>query len=68
MPPKDSRKKTRVFVNRHEKVETPPKKTKNPRVWANRYETIEKLGKGNTGTVYLCKDLRCNAEDIKEHL
>ncbi|XP_033754320.1 serine/threonine-protein kinase Nek11-like isoform X2 [Pecten maximus] len=33
-------------------------KKKPPRVLANRYEIVRKLGKGNFGTAYLCKDLR----------
>ena len=39
-----------------------------PRNWANRYEIVLKLEKGNSGTVCLCKDLRCHAEDPSEHL
>lgn len=39
-----------------------------PRNWVNRYEIVLKLEKGNSGTVYLCKDLRCHAEDPSEHL
>lgn len=41
----------------------PPKKiNKKPRVLANRYEVVNKLGKGNFGTAYLCKDLRCKTK------
>jgi len=38
-------------------------KNKKPRVWVNRYQYIKKLGKGNFGTAYLCKDLRHKASD-----
>lgn len=47
----------------------PPKKsTKKPRVLANRYEIVNKLGKGNFGTAYLCKDLRCKSTEAEGHL
>lgn len=39
------------------------KKKSKPRILANRYQVIKKLGKGNFGTAYLCKDLRLPKTD-----
>ncbi|XP_022343813.2 serine/threonine-protein kinase Nek11-like isoform X4 [Crassostrea virginica] len=36
---------------------------KTTRILANRYEIVKKLGKGNFGTAYLCKDLRSKIAD-----
>ncbi|XP_046329219.2 serine/threonine-protein kinase Nek11-like isoform X2 [Haliotis rufescens] len=36
--------------------------TNSARVLANRYEVVKKLGSGNFGTAFLCKDLRNNNE------
>ncbi|KAK3589291.1 hypothetical protein CHS0354_026942 [Potamilus streckersoni] len=41
-------------------------KERKPRVLANRYEIVKKLGKGNFGTAYLCKDLRNKLKDGTE--
>lgn len=38
-------------------------KKKKTRVLANRYEIVKRLGKGNYGTAYLCKDLRSKTSD-----
>lgn len=40
---------------------------KTPRVLANRYEIVKKLGKGNFGTAYLCKDLRSKIPETDEY-
>ncbi|XP_061198174.1 serine/threonine-protein kinase Nek11-like [Saccostrea echinata] len=40
---------------------------KTSRVLANRYEIVKKLGKGNFGTAYLCKDLRSKNPDTEEY-
>lgn len=37
-------------------------KSKEQRVLANRYQVVKKLGSGNFGVAYLCKDLRNNEE------
>ncbi|KAH9505755.1 Serine/threonine-protein kinase Nek11 [Bulinus truncatus] len=41
---------------------TKDRATKEARVLANRYEVVKKLGSGNFGTAFLCKDLKCNNE------
>ncbi|RUS72823.1 hypothetical protein EGW08_019416 [Elysia chlorotica] len=41
---------------------TKDRETKEARVLANRYEVIKKLGSGNFGTAFLCKDRKCNNE------
>ncbi|KAK3085292.1 hypothetical protein FSP39_001166 [Pinctada imbricata] len=41
-------------------------KPKKVRVLANRYEVVRRLGKGNFGTAYLCKDLRSKQGDDYE--
>ncbi|XP_064599370.1 serine/threonine-protein kinase Nek11-like [Liolophura sinensis] len=38
------------------------RETDQPRVLANRYEVVKKLGTGNFGTAFLCKDRRCKGE------
>ncbi|XP_052818937.1 serine/threonine-protein kinase Nek11-like isoform X2 [Mya arenaria] len=45
------------------KMSQSTQKNKKPKVWVNRYQYIKKLGKGNFGTAYLCKDLRHKATD-----
>ncbi|XP_034338490.2 serine/threonine-protein kinase Nek11 isoform X3 [Magallana gigas] len=40
---------------------------KTPKVLANRYEIVKKLGKGNFGTAYLCKDLRSKNPETDEY-
>ncbi|KAL4233987.1 Serine/threonine-protein kinase Nek11 [Mactra antiquata] len=44
------------------------KKSKEQRILANRYQVIRKLGKGNFGTAYLCKDLRNKSADEENAL
>ncbi|GFN79182.1 serine/threonine-protein kinase nek11 [Plakobranchus ocellatus] len=41
---------------------TKDRETKEARVLANRYEVVKKLGSGNFGTAFLCKDRKCNNE------
>ncbi|KAK0045182.1 serine/threonine-protein kinase Nek11 [Biomphalaria pfeifferi] len=41
---------------------TKDRTTKEARVLANRYEVVKKLGSGNFGTAFLCKDTKCNNE------
>ncbi|XP_059142130.1 serine/threonine-protein kinase Nek11-like [Physella acuta] len=41
---------------------TKDRETKEARVLANRYEIVKKLGSGNFGTAFLCKDKKCNNE------
>ncbi|KAJ8313204.1 hypothetical protein KUTeg_009245 [Tegillarca granosa] len=43
-------------------------KKKKTRVLANRYEIVKRLGKGNYGTAYLCKDLRSKTSDSSYEL
>lgn len=49
------------FVKMSYKKKESSKKT--TRILANRYEIVKKLGKGNFGTAYLCKDLRSKIAD-----
>jgi hypothetical protein len=44
------------------------KKKSKTRILANRYQVLKKLGKGNFGTAYLCKDLRVKSADGDEGL
>lgn len=44
------------------------KKSKEQKILANRYQIIKKLGKGNFGTAYLCKDLRNKSADEESAL
>ncbi|XP_005105732.1 serine/threonine-protein kinase Nek11 [Aplysia californica] len=41
---------------------TKDRESKEARVLANRYEIVKKLGSGNFGTAFLCKDRKCNNE------
>ncbi|KAH3768623.1 serine/threonine-protein kinase Nek11-like isoform X1 [Dreissena polymorpha] len=46
------------------KVKQASQKTKSSnKIWANRYQLVKKLGKGNFGTAFLCKDLRHKSTD-----
>ncbi|XP_060557287.1 serine/threonine-protein kinase Nek11-like isoform X3 [Ruditapes philippinarum] len=42
------------------------KKSKEQRILANRYQVVSKLGKGNFGTAFLCKDLRHSKSQDEE--
>lgn len=53
------------FVSMSYKKKESSKKT--PKVLANRYEIVKKLGKGNFGTAYLCKDLRSKNPETDEY-
>ena len=41
---------------------TKERETKEARVLANRYEVVKKLGSGNFGTAFLCKDRKFDNE------
>lgn len=41
---------------------------KKARILANRYEIVKRLGKGNYGTAYLCRDLKIKSTEDDENL